>query len=82
MAQILQAILLGSLLSKKNGKKMGFMGIAEYNQKDLACIRELLESGKVTPVIEESYPLTEVALAMRYLVEGHARGKVVVQISS
>ena len=59
---------------------MGFMGIAKYNQKDLIHIRELLESGKVVPVIEKSYPLNEVSFAMRYLVDGHARGKVVIQI--
>ena len=59
---------------------MGFMGIAKYNQKDLAYIRELLETGKVVPVIEKSYPLNEVPAVMHYLVEGHARGKLVVQI--
>lgn len=82
LPQLFQAMLLGSLMSKKHGKKMGFMGIAKYNQKDLVYARELLESGKVAPVIEKSYPLTEAPLAMRYLVDGHARGKVVVQISS
>ena len=56
------------------------MGIAEYNQKDLVYIKELLELGKVTPVIEKCYPLNEVPSAMRYLAEGHARGKVVVQV--
>ena len=80
ISQILQAALLGSLLSRKNGKKMGFMGITKYNQKDLAYIKELLEAGKVAPVIEKSYPLNEVPAAMRYVAEGHARGKIVVQI--
>ena len=80
MPQILQAMLLGSVMSRKNGKMMGFMGIAKYNQKDLVCIRELLETGKVVPVIEKSYPLCEIPMAMRYIAEGHARGKIVVQI--
>ena len=80
ISQIFQAMLLGPLMSRKNGKRMGFMGIAKYNQKDLVYIKELLESGKVTPVIEKCYPLNELSLAMRYLAEGHARGKVVVQI--
>ena len=80
MPQILQAMLLGSVMSRKNGKMMGFMGIAKYNQKDLVCIRELLETGKVVPVIEKSYPLCELPMAMRYIAEGHARGKIVVQI--
>ena len=59
---------------------MGFMGITKYNQKDLVFIKELLELGKVAPVIEKSYPLNEIPSAMRYVAKGHARGKVVVQI--
>jgi NADPH:quinone reductase-like Zn-dependent oxidoreductase len=82
MSQMFQAMLLESLMSKKNGKKMGFMGITKYNQKDLAYIKELLETGKVVPVIEKSYPLNEVPSAMRYIVEERARGKLVVQITS
>lgn len=78
LPQLFQAMLLGPLLSRKNRKRMGFMGIAKYNQKDLVCVRELLESGKVVPVIEKSYPLHEVPAVMRYLAEGHARGKVVI----
>jgi len=80
MSQIFQAMLLGSLMSRRNGKKMSFMGIAKYNQKDLVCLKELVESGKVTPVIEKIYPLSEVPTAMRYLTEGHAHGKVVIHM--
>jgi len=80
MPQILQAMLLGSVMSRKNGKKLISMGIAKINQKDLLCLKELLETGKITPVIEKSYPLNEVPSAMRYIIEGHARGKIVVQI--
>lgn len=80
LSQIFQAMLLGSLMSRRNGKKMSFMGIAKYNQQDLVCLKELVESGKVTPVIEKIYPLSEVPSAMRYLIEGHARGKVVIQM--
>jgi NADPH:quinone reductase-like Zn-dependent oxidoreductase len=82
MPQILQAMLVGSLMSRKNGKKMGFMGIAKPNQKDLVYLAELLEAGDVVPVIEKCFPLSEVSVAMRYLSEGHARGKVIVHISS
>ncbi len=57
---------------------MGFMGIAKINQKDLAYVKELLEAGKVVPVIERRYPLRETAEAFRYLEEGHAKGKVVI----
>jgi len=82
LPQLIQAMLLGPLMSRKNGKKMGFMGITKYNQKDLAYIKELLESSKVAPVIERNHPMNEVPSAMRYVAEGHATGKVVVQIGS
>ena len=77
MAQIFQAMLLGSWMSKTGGKKMGGV-TAKLNQKDLALIKELLEAGKIVPVIDRSYPLSETAEALRYLGEGHARGKVVI----
>jgi len=82
LSQIFQALLLGSWLSRKKGKKMGFMGIAKTNQKDLALMGELLETGKVSPVIERYYPLSEVAEAIRYLAEGHAKGKVVITLGN
>jgi len=82
LSQIFQALLLGSWLSRKKGKKMGFMGIAKTNQKDLALMGELLESGKVSPVIERYYPLSEVAEAIRYLAGGHVKGKVVITVGN
>ena len=60
---------------------MGFMGIATTNKKDLVVIKELLETGKVVPVIDIRYTLSETAEAIRYLEKGHARGKVVITIS-
>jgi len=56
---------------------MGFMGIARPNQKDLVTVKELVEAGKVAPVIDRSYPLAEADEAIKYLAEGHAIGKVV-----
>jgi len=50
------------------------------NQKDLVFLIELCEAGKVVPVIDRRYPLSEVADAIRYLEEGHARGKVVITV--
>ncbi|MFC2054105.1 NAD(P)-dependent alcohol dehydrogenase [Chloroflexota bacterium] len=50
------------------------------NQKDLVFIKELLEAGKVVPVIDRRYPLSEVAEAIRYLEGGHAQGKVVITV--
>jgi len=80
LGQIFQAMLLGPLNSRKKGKKMGFMGISKTNHNDLVYMAELLEAGKVVPVIDRTYPLQEVPAAIRYLVEGHARGKVVITI--
>jgi len=82
LPQIFQAILLGPLVSRFGGKKIGFMGIMKVNQKDLATMGALLEAGKVVPVIEKCVPLDDVPAAIRYAAEGHARGKIVLQISS
>mgnify|MGYP000182662736 CR=1 FL=1 len=54
--------------------------VAQMNKADLDVLRELLESGKVTPVVDRRYELSEVAEAFRYLEEGHARGKIVVSV--
>jgi NADPH:quinone reductase-like Zn-dependent oxidoreductase len=78
MPQFLQAILLGPLMSRNGGKKMGSMGIAKVNQKDLVYLGELLEAGKITPVIDRRYPLSEIAEAFRYVEDTHAQGKVVI----
>jgi NADPH:quinone reductase-like Zn-dependent oxidoreductase len=80
MAQIFQAILLGPLISLIGGKKMGSMGIARLNQKDLVFLKELLEAGKLVPVIDRCYPLSEVAEAFRYFEEGHVKGKVIITL--
>ena len=75
--QIFQAMLLGSWMSESGGKKMGGVS-ATANQKDLVMLKGLLEVGKVVPVIDKRYLLSEVPEALRYLGAGHARGKVVV----
>ena len=54
--------------------------ISIERSEDLQCLRELIEAGKVTPVIDRTFPLSESADAIRYLVEGHARGKIVVSV--
>jgi NADPH:quinone reductase-like Zn-dependent oxidoreductase len=60
-------------------KKMSTM-LTKPNREDVGFMKELLETGKVTPVIDRRYPLSEVAEALRYLEEGHARGKVVITV--
>jgi len=54
--------------------------LAELNQEDLTVMRDLMQAGKVTPVIDRRYRLSEVPAAIRYLEEGHARGKVVISL--
>ena len=78
-AQIFHAMLFGSLMSITGGKKMGGVS-AKRSQKDLAVLKDLIEAGKVVPVIDRRYPLSEAAEAIRYLGAGHARGKVVISM--
>jgi NADPH:quinone reductase-like Zn-dependent oxidoreductase len=78
-AQMFQAMLLGPIHSMRGGKKMGNL-LTKPNNRDLVFLRELLEAGKVVPVIDRSYPFGDVAEAIRYLEEGHARGKVVISV--
>ena len=80
LSQIFQAMLVGPFMSRRNGKRLGSMGIATVNQKDLLCLKKLIELGKIAPVIEKNYPLSDAPTAIRYLAEGHARAKVVFQI--
>jgi NADPH:quinone reductase-like Zn-dependent oxidoreductase len=77
MAQIFQVLLLGPLLSRLGNKKMRIM-LTHPSQTDLVFLRELLETGKVVPVIDRRYPIGDIAEAIRYLLQGHARGKVVI----
>jgi len=79
LAQYFQATLLGPLISMTGSKKLGSM-LAKPNQKDYVFLIELFEAGKVVPVIDRCYPLSEVPEALRYYGEGHARGKVVITV--
>ncbi len=80
-SQLLQAMLLGKLMSRSGGQTLGFMGVAKINQEDLTILKELLEAGKLVPVIDGIYPLSGTAEAFRYVEDVHPRGKVVVTIS-
>jgi NADPH:quinone reductase-like Zn-dependent oxidoreductase len=71
--------LRAMMLSPFVGQKLGTF-VNKENQEDLIVLKELIESGKVTPVIDRTYPLSEVPEAIRYLEEGHARGKVVISV--
>ena len=54
--------------------------IAQFNKKDMTILADLMQSGKVTPVIDRTYKLSDVPEALRYLEQGHARGKVVIAV--
>jgi NADPH:quinone reductase-like Zn-dependent oxidoreductase len=79
MAQVYQAMLLGSFISMAGSKKMVNLA-AMPDQEDLVFVKELIEAGKVVPVIDRRYPLNEVAEALRYYGEGHSQGKVVITV--
>jgi len=68
MAQIFQSMLMGSMMSETGGRKMGGVS-AKRSQKDLVILKELMEAGKVVPVIDRRYPLSEAAEALRYMGE-------------
>ncbi len=72
--------LEGRLKSMAVSQKMVPLPPKPPSESDLACIKELLESGKVTQIIDRCYSLGEVPDALRYLGEGHARGKVAITI--
>lgn len=75
MIKPVQALLLSPFVPQEMG-----MFLARLNQEDLKILSDLMQAGKLTPVIDRRYGLDEVPEAIRYLEEGHARGKVVVVI--
>jgi NADPH:quinone reductase-like Zn-dependent oxidoreductase len=76
MASPAKALLLSPFVSQKF-----VMALASTNKQDLEFLKGLLEAKKITPVIDRTYPLSEVPAAIRYLEEGHARGKVVITVA-
>ncbi|MEI4770972.1 NAD(P)-dependent alcohol dehydrogenase [Psychrobacillus sp. FJAT-51614] len=77
--RIFQLILLSPLISLTGKKKMTLL-IHKPNKKDIDTIKNLAENGKLVPVIDRCYPLSEVSEALGYLAEGHARGKIIIRI--
>lgn len=78
-ADILKAMTVGPVASVASGKSMGLLlWWKPFKPEDVATLLELIAAGKVAPVIDRRYPLSEIVDALRYVDEGHARGKVVV----
>ena len=82
LTQFVELFLFGKWLSQNGGKTLKNMGIAKPNQADLDQLGELLKDGKIAPVIECRYPLNETVAAIRYVIDRHAQGKVVIQVSN
>jgi len=78
--QILQAMLLGAFVSMTSSRRMSNI-MAVARQSDLVVLKELLETGKIKPIIDRTVALSQVPDAIRYLEQEHARGKVVVTVS-
>jgi NADPH:quinone reductase-like Zn-dependent oxidoreductase len=76
MARPIKALLMSPFISQKIGMMM-----AEGNKDDLNTLADLMQSGKVTPVIDRTYPLSEIREAIRYLETGRARGKVIITVA-
>jgi NADPH:quinone reductase-like Zn-dependent oxidoreductase len=79
VATLLQILFLGPWIKRSTGKNIRVLGVSQ-NRKDLIAITELCEAGIVTPVIDRRYSLTQVPEALRYVAEGHAKGKVVITV--
>ncbi len=70
--------MLGTLLASLGRSQTAKFFVAKINEEDLGFLSELLEAGKVRSVIDRRFELSETADALRYLGEGHARGKVII----
>ncbi len=73
-------LILGPRRSKVGGQRVGIMGTVKSNRDDLEMLRQLLETGKVMPVIDRCYALDQVPDALRYLETGRAKGKVIITV--
>ncbi|WP_316569456.1 NAD(P)-dependent alcohol dehydrogenase [Neobacillus sp. YIM B06451] len=79
LSLILQLLLIGPVISKNERKKLGIL-VHRPNKKDQDFLKELFIAGKVVPIIDRQFSLSQTEEAIRYLGEGHAKGKVVVCI--
>jgi NADPH:quinone reductase-like Zn-dependent oxidoreductase len=79
VATLFQILFLGPLMRKMTGKNIRIMMVPQ-NRKDLIAVTELCEAGEIRPVIDRKYPFSEVPEAMRYVGEGRAKGKVIINM--
>lgn len=81
MSTLLQVVIIGTLISRSGNKSIGLNKWQPNNRDDLAFLAELFDTGKVLPVIDKRYSLSEVPEALRYLEGGHALGKIVINVT-
>lgn len=79
VATLFQILLVGPWIKRTTGKDVRLL-MVQPNYKDLLFITELCEAGKIVPMIDRQYPLNEAPQALRYLGEGHAKGKVIITV--
>jgi NADPH:quinone reductase-like Zn-dependent oxidoreductase len=77
VATIFQILLLGPFIGRTTGKVIRVLAV-QPDPKDMVYVTELHDGGKVVPVIDRRYPLSEVPQALRYLGEGRSKGKVII----
>jgi NADPH:quinone reductase-like Zn-dependent oxidoreductase len=80
VATFLQILLVGPWIRRNTGRSIQILGV-QRNREDLIHITELCETGKIIPVIDRRYPLSQVPEALRYLGEGRAKGKVIITVA-
>jgi NADPH:quinone reductase-like Zn-dependent oxidoreductase len=78
-SQFLEVIFLGPIISMRGNKKIDHL-MAKPNRRDLEVVKSLIELGKIKPVIEQCFPLKDAAKALWHIKNGHAKGKVVIQL--
>jgi NADPH:quinone reductase-like Zn-dependent oxidoreductase len=77
-SRICACLFLGPLITLAERKKMEFLWWKPFQKEDVTFLKGLIATGKIKPVIDRTYPLSEVRKALRYLQIGNAQGKVVI----
>ena len=79
LSTLFQILILGPLIKRITGRNVRMLAVPQ-NRDDLSAITNLIEAGKVRPVIDRKYTFDEIHEAMRYVSEGRAKGKVVITV--